>query len=118
MVKCSPSHKGILGEAIHTKILKKNHPDSPHSYLVFPYSHPDSLHSHPDSQHTHPIPGIPYLILCIPTPISRIPTPIPWITTLILRISCIPSCLSPQIHVPVLPSRMKMMALPSQTFSP
>ena len=33
-------------------------------------------------------------------------------------ISCIPRCLAPQIRVPVLPSRMKMMALPSQTFSP
>ena len=42
-----PSLSGILAEAINTKILTKNRPDSPHS-------HPDSSHSNPDSPFTHP----------------------------------------------------------------
>ena len=42
-----PSLSGILAEAINTKILTKNRPDSPHS-------HPDWSHSNPDSPFTHP----------------------------------------------------------------
>ena len=55
-----PSRSGILAEAINTKILTKNHPDSPHSHpdsphshLYSPHSHPHSPHSHSDSPHSH-----------------------------------------------------------------
>ena len=71
-----PSRAGSLAEAIITKILTKNHPDSLHSY-------PDSPHSHPDSPH-------PTLIPRIPTPIPHIPTSIPRIPTLITLISRVP----------------------------
>ena len=81
MVKCSPSPSGILAEAINTKILTKNHPDSPHS-------HPDSSHSHPDSLHLHPNPLIPTLI----PHISRISTMISCIPTLILRVPTLIPC--------------------------
>ena len=48
------SHSGILAKAINTKILTKNHPDSPHSHHPdFPHSHHDSLRFHPDSQRSH-----------------------------------------------------------------
>ena len=57
-----PSRSGILAEAINTKILTKNHPDSPHS-------HPDSPHS---------------------TLIPRISTVIPRVFTLIPRVPIIP----------------------------
>ena len=61
-----PSRSGILAEAINTKILSENHPDSPHS--------------HPDSP-------IPTLIPRIPTLISRILTLIPRVPpSLILRV--------------------------------
>ena len=36
------------------KILRKNHPDSPHSDPHSPLSHPDSLHSHLDSPRFYP----------------------------------------------------------------
>ena len=47
-----PSHSWILAEAINTKILTKNYPDSLHSHSDSPNSHPDTLHSHPDSPHS------------------------------------------------------------------
>ena len=49
-----PSRSGILAEAINTKILTKNHPDSPYPLPDCPHSHPYSLHSHPYSLHSHP----------------------------------------------------------------
>ena len=49
-----PSHSGVLAEAINTKTLTKNHPDSPHSHAEFLHSHPDSPHSHLDSPRSHP----------------------------------------------------------------
>ena len=47
-----PLRSGILAEAIHTKILAKNHTDSPHS-------HPDSPRSYhsPHSFPRFPIPA-------------------------------------------------------------
>ena len=87
-----PSRSGIVADAINTKILKKNHPDSRYSHPDSPHSHPDSPHSDPYSPHCHPIPRIPTLIPCILTLIPRIslipniPTPIPPISTLIHRI--------------------------------
>ena len=66
-----PSHSGILAEAINTKILTKNHPDSPIPTLIF--------------RIPIPIPWIPTLIPRIPH-IPYIPTPIPRIPTLISRV--------------------------------
>ena len=80
MVKCSPSRSGILAEAINTKILTKNHPDSPHS--------------HPDSRIPTPIP-------CISTLITPIPC-IPNISTLILHTPCIPNSPTSISHIPTL----------------
>ena len=54
-----PSRSGILAEAINTKILTKNHPNSPH---LQPYSHILTL-----------IPRIPILIPCVLNLIPRIP---------------------------------------------
>ena len=54
MVGCSSSRSGILVEDINTKILTKNHPDSPHSHPDSPHSHHHSPHSQPDSPHSHP----------------------------------------------------------------
>ena len=59
-----PSRSGILAEAINTKILKKSHPDYPHS-------HPNTPHSHPDFPHFYRHSRIPTLILCIATLIPR-----------------------------------------------
>ena len=84
-----PSRSGILAEAINTKILTKNHPDSPHSHPDSPHSHPDSLHSHPDSAHSC-IPRIPTLIPRVPTLIPRVPNLIPRVPTLITRVPIIP----------------------------
>ena len=61
-----PSRCRILAEAINTKILTKNHADSPHS-------HPFSLI--PNIRTT--IPRIPTLITCISTLIPRVPILIP-----------------------------------------
>ena len=77
-----PSRSGILAEAINTKILTKNHPDSP-------YSHPDSPHSHPDSPHSC-IPRIPTLIPRVSTLIPRVPNLILCVPTLITRVPIIP----------------------------
>ena len=57
-----PSRSGILAEAINTKILTKNHPDSSHSHtdsphshhLDYPCSHPDFPHCHPDFPQSYP----------------------------------------------------------------
>ena len=57
-----PSRSRISAEAINTKILTKNHPDSLHSYPDFP-----------DSKRSTPILCISTLILHIPTSISRVP---------------------------------------------
>ena len=80
MMKCSPSGSGILAKAINTKILTKNHPDSPHfhphfshSHSDFPHSHPHSSYFQPDSQHSHLIPCIPTLILRVLTLIPQVP---------------------------------------------
>ena len=48
------SHSRILAEAINSKILTKNHPDSLHSHSDSPHSYPDSPHSHPHSTNSHP----------------------------------------------------------------
>ena len=61
-----PSRCRILAEIINTKILTRNHADSPHS-------HPFSLT--PDIRTT--IPRIPTLITCISTLIPRVPILIP-----------------------------------------
>ena len=45
---------GILAEAINTKILTKNLPDSPHSHPYSLHSHSDPPSSHPDFPHSHP----------------------------------------------------------------
>ena len=74
-----PSRFRILAEAINTKILTKNHSDSPHS--------------HPDSR----IPRIPALIPHLPTPIPCLPTLIPRVPTLIPRV---PTMI---LHVPIIP---------------
>ena len=83
------SHSRILAEAINSKILTKNHPDSLNSHSDSPHSYPDSPHSHPDSPHSHPIPQIPTLIPRIPQ-FLHIPTPIPRIPTRIPRVPIIP----------------------------
>ena len=82
-----PLRSRILAEAINTKILIKNYPDSPHSHSDSPYCHPDSLHSQPDSLHSHPdsciytlISRIPNLVLCVITLIPHVPTLIPRIS--------------------------------------
>ena len=49
-----PSSSEILAEAINTKILTKNHRDSPHPHPDSPHFHPDSQHSYPHSPHSHP----------------------------------------------------------------
>ena len=61
-----PSSSEILAEAINTKILTENHPDSPHSDPDLPHSHPNSRRSHPDS-------FVPTLVFCIPTLILGVP---------------------------------------------
>ena len=48
-----PSRSGILAEAINTKILAKNHTDSPHSHSDSPPTHPDSPPSHYDSPRSY-----------------------------------------------------------------
>ena len=53
-----PSRSGIFAEAINTKILTKNHPDSPNF-------HPDSSHSHHDFPRSH---NFPYSVLRFPIP--------------------------------------------------
>ena len=65
-----PSRSGILAEAINTKILTKNHPDSPHSPLIprIPTLTPRTPTM---------IPRIPNLILCVLSLILRVPTLIP-----------------------------------------
>ena len=68
-----PSNSEILAEAINTKILTKNHPDSPHSHPDLPHSHPNSPCSHPDSFVPTLIPRGPTLVFCIPTLILRVP---------------------------------------------
>ena len=54
-----PSRSGILAEAINTKILAKNHTDSPHSHSDSPPTHPDSPRSYhsPHSFPRFPIPA-------------------------------------------------------------
>ena len=69
-----PSNSEILAEAINTKILTKNHPDSPHSHPDLPHSHPNSPCSHPDSFVPTLIPRGPTLILRVPI-IPLIPFP-------------------------------------------
>ena len=44
---------GILDKAINTKLLQKNHSDSPHPHPYSLHSHPYFLHSHRDSPHSH-----------------------------------------------------------------
>ena len=78
-----PSRSRILAEAINTKILTKNHPDSPH-FL------PDSPHSHLYSPHLHPYSRIPTLFPCITTLIHHVPTLIPRVPTLIRCVPIIP----------------------------
>ena len=78
-----PSRSRILAEAINTKILTKNHPDSPH-FL------PDSPHSHLYSPHFHPYSRIPTLFPCITTLIHHVPTLIPRVPTLIRCVPIIP----------------------------
>ena len=108
MVKCSPSRSGILTEAINTKILTKNHPDS---YIPTPISCIPTLItpipcipniSTPINHIPTLIPHIP-CISNIPTPISRIPTLIAYISTLIPRVPtlilCIPTLI---LHVPII----------------
>ena len=77
-----PLRSGILAEAINTKILKKNHHDSPLPTLIsrIPCIPKISI----------PIPRIPTLIPRIPTLISCVPTLIPRVPTLIPRVSIIP----------------------------
>ena len=74
MVKCSPSQSGILVEAINTKILTKNHPDSSHSHTDSPHSH------HLDYPCSHPV----FRVLTL---ISRIHTLIPRV---FIFIPCVP----------------------------
>ena len=49
-----PSRSGISAEAINTKILTKNHPDSPYSHPHSPHSRTDSPYSHLDFQRSRP----------------------------------------------------------------
>ena len=76
------SRSWILAEAINTKILTKNRPDSPHSHPDSPHSHHDSPHSQldsprslPDSPRSHP-----YSPRCHHSPHSVPQFPIPAFT--------------------------------------
>ena len=72
------SRSRILAEAINTKILTKNYPDSPHSYPDSPHPQPDSLnYSH--SEHYHPLfSAFPPWLLAFP---PWFPTFPPWLPT-------------------------------------
>ena len=95
-----PSCSGFLAKSINTKILTKNHTDSPHSHPASQHSHPDALHSPPPLIPLIPtlIPHIPTLIPYIPTPNPGISTLIPCILTLIPWIPTLIRCIPTPIH--------------------